>query len=122
MHTKRVIFKGPLVRNWAPTSLNFVIPRASKFSLLSGFLVQKQVFEKGDGSHPLFNLFFCYGVVGGCLHSIVRKGVAKKSPIKHVFGHPILERRRVKIRERTEVNQNTTMLTLFLGGLNTARK
>ena len=40
--------------------------RGSEFSSLSGVLVQKQAFQKGDGSHPLFQ-FFVAVVVGGCM-------------------------------------------------------
>ena len=39
----------------------------AKFSSLSGVLVQKQAFQKGDGSHPLFQ-FFDLVVVGGCYY------------------------------------------------------
>ena len=39
--------------------------RGSEFSSLSGVLVQKQAFQKGDGSHPLFQ-FLVVVFVGGC--------------------------------------------------------
>ena len=41
--------------------------RGAKFLPLAGVLVQKQAFQKGDGSHPLFQ-FFVVVVVGGCQH------------------------------------------------------
>ena len=39
--------------------------RDTKFSLLSGVLVQKQAFQKRDGRNPLFQ-YFAVVVVGVC--------------------------------------------------------
>ena len=48
-----------------------------------------------------------------------KKGVANKKNYKHVFFcYPLLEiRKREKRRERPKVNKNTTIFTLFFGGL-----
>ena len=45
--------------------LNQVSEEGSIISSLSGVLVQKQSFAKGDGSDPLFQCFIVV-VVGGC--------------------------------------------------------
>ena len=39
---------------------------SSEFSSLCGVLVQKQAFQKGDGSHSLLNEMFAVVVVSGC--------------------------------------------------------
>ena len=60
------------VNKWSTSEITIKIvvsedisERGSKFSSLSGVLVPKQAFQKGDGSHPLFQLFVEV-VVGGC--------------------------------------------------------
>ena len=69
--------------------------------LLSGDLVQKQAFQKGDGSHLLFQ-FFCCG--GWWMLVLDYKGGWRRSCETRFICHPLLERRkRVKRRERPEV-------------------
>ena len=98
--------------------MNRVFRGGAKFSSFSGVLVQNQAFQKGDGSHPLFQ-FFCSGGCWWMLLLDCKKGGGKKTIKQVFFCHPLLERRKgVKRRERPEV-KNTTIFTLFFWALKT---
>ena len=67
--------------------MNLVFREGCKISSLSGVLVQKQAFQKGDGSHPLFDVLS----FGGCWWMLLldyKKGVAKKTYKNKIFLPP----------------------------------
>ena len=85
------------------------------------FWLKNRFLNKAMVAIPFFPFFGC-GVLGRCWYWISRKGMAKKTYKSFFFGHPLLERRkRVKIRERPEVQKYTTILHVF-GGLKSGRK
>ena len=87
----------------------------TEFSSLSGVLVQKQAFQKGDGSLPIFQYFVL--VVFGCMLLLdCKKEGGKKTVKQGFFCHQLLERRkREKRRDRPEVKNTPPFLHCFGG-------
>ena len=94
--------------------------RGAKFSSLSGVLVQKHAFQKGDGSHPLFSIF-CYG---GCWWMLVldsKKGMAKNYTTRVVLPPP-LEKEDKGEKKREARGQKTPPFLHCFWALKTGRK
>ena len=106
--TSEITIKIVVSENFCPQTFS---ERGSKFSSCSGVSVPKQALQMG-----MVAILFLHSLLGWLLVGV------EKSYKTRFLCHPLLEmRRRVKRRERPEV-KNTTICTLFLGGLKLGRK